>query len=334
MNWKTLVSLTVAIVMGLAAMYVGKDLVMGKNASQGSGTKMVAMVVAKRDMDPGTTLQAEDLTATAVPQELASASVLSDPKPLLGRVLISPVTKGTPMQETLLATPGSDGGIQGMIPPGKRAVSIDVNESSGVAGLIVVGSRVDVIATLRQPEGGDIARTIVENVKVQAVNRHLGRINDDPKSEPQQVKTVTLIVEPKDAEAIELAGGTGRLRLVMRGTSDNLAVRGPGVTYSQMIGQEPAPKPQPTTAPSGPTAMDRFLDAISLAAQNARPAEQVMERRVVPVIRGGHEGVIIYERPKGAFKDPDEGWTVASHQPDQPTGGSRDNKDKEKDPFH
>src|SRR5438552_11329106 len=152
MNWKTLVSLTVAIVMGLAAMYVGKDLVMGKNASQGSGTKMVAMVVAKRDMDPGTTLQAEDLTATAVPQELASASVLSDPKPLLGRVLISPVTKGTPMQETLLATPGSDGGIQGMIPPGKRAVSIDVNESSGVAGLIVVGSRVDVIATLRQPE--------------------------------------------------------------------------------------------------------------------------------------------------------------------------------------
>ena len=44
MNWKTLVSLTVAIVMGFAAMYVGKDLVLGTNVSQGSGVKMVASV--------------------------------------------------------------------------------------------------------------------------------------------------------------------------------------------------------------------------------------------------------------------------------------------------
>ena len=61
-----------------------------------------------------------------------------------------------------------------------------------------------------------------------------------------------------------------------------------------------------------------------------------MERRVVPVIRGGREGVIVYERPAGVYKDPDEGWTVASHQPDQQQGSGqsspRDNKDK--DPFH
>ena len=48
------------------------------------------------------------------------------------------------------------------------------------------------------------------------------------------------------------------------------------------------------------------------------------------------EGVIVYERPAGVYKDPDEGWTVASHQPDQQQGSGqsspRDNKDK--DPFH
>src|SRR5438046_288153 len=220
MNWKSLVSLTVAIVMGFAAMYVGKDLVLGKNVSQGSGVKMVAMVVAKHDMDPGTQLSAEDITTVAVPQDMAGAALLSDPKLLIDRVLISPVTKGTPMQESLLARPGAESGLAPLIPEGKRAVAIDVNEQSGIAGLIVPGARVDVIATLKQQEGGDIARTIVENVKVQAVNRHMGRTVDDPKGEPQPVKTVTLIVDPKDAESIELAGGgNNRLRLVLRGTS-------------------------------------------------------------------------------------------------------------------
>src|SRR5262245_24193372 len=100
MNWKTLVSLTVAIVMGLAAMWVGKDLVMGNKAVQPSA-RLVSMVIAKHDMDPGIQLSDADLTTVAVPAESASASVLSDPKPLVGRVLISPVTKGTPIQESL-----------------------------------------------------------------------------------------------------------------------------------------------------------------------------------------------------------------------------------------
>jgi pilus assembly protein CpaB len=330
-----MVSLTVAIVMGLAAMYVGKDLVMGKNASQGPGTKMVSIVLAKHDMDPGSELTAEDLTSVAVPADSASSKAISDPKSLVGRVLITPVTIGTPMQESLLAARGAGSGISSMIPEGKRAIGIDVNESSSMGGLITPGARVDVIATLRQPEG-EMARTIVENVKVQAVNRHMGRITDDPKAEPQPVKTVTLIVDPKDAEAMELAGGSGRLRLVLRGTSDNKSTGGPGLTYQQLTGVEPQRPAPTTTGPSGPTAMDKFLDMMAQAAANARSQEPRMERRVVPVIRGGREGVIVYERPAGIYKDPDEGWTVASHQPDQGSGQSspRDNKDKEKDPFH
>ncbi len=339
MNWKTMLSLTVAIVMGLAAMYVGKDLVMGKNANQNTGTKLVEIVFAKHDMDPGKALTADDLMTQAVPQEVASATAFTDPKTLNGRVLRASVVKGTPMQESLLEPPGADAGMGGRIPPGMRAVSIDVNDSSGVAGLIVPGSHVDVIATLRQQEGGDMARTIVQNAQVGAVNRHMGKIVDDPKSEPQQIKTVTLFVEPQDAESIQLAGEGSRLRLVLRNSSDTKATSSGGVNMAQISGLKEEPKvvAAPTTGPSGPSNMDKLVAAMQLLAQNARPPEQVMERRTVPVIRGGHEGVIIYERPKGAFKDPDEGWTVASHQPDQqpPAGGSsaRDSKDREKDPF-
>src|SRR5262249_54086438 len=157
----------------------------------------------------------------------------------------------------------------------------------------------DVIATLRQQEGGDMARTIVQNVQVGAVNRHMGRTIEDPKGEPQQIKTVTLFVEPPDAEAIQLAGGTGRLRLVLPRHADNKQVNSTGRTYGELTGRQEEPKAMPTTAPSGPTNMDKLMAIFQQMAQNAKPPEQVMERRTVPVIRGGHEGVIIYERPKG-----------------------------------
>jgi pilus assembly protein CpaB len=344
MNWKTLVSLTVAIVMGLAAMWVGKDLVMG-NRTQQAGVKMLSMVVARHDMDPGTELAEVDLTTLAVPADSVSAAVMTDLKALVGRVLVSPVTKGTPMQESLLAKPGAEAGIVGMIPEGKRAVSIEVNESSGVSGLIVPGARVDVIATIRQPEG-EVARTIVENVTVKAVNRRTGRLNDDPKSEPQQVKTVTLIVEPRDVEAIELAGNNGRLRLALRGIADNKPTQSSGVNFDQLTGREPQrAAPLPTTQPAGPSAMDKLIAAISAAAANSKPHEPRMERRIVPVSRGGRETVIVYERPAGVFKDPDEGWTVASQpqQDYQPGGAGNPQRpgnsggsagDNSRDPFH
>src|SRR5205814_4519660 len=95
-----------------------------------------------------------------------------DPKDLIGRVLVSPAIQDLPISDRLLAAKGTEEGISGMIPVGMRAVAVDVNESSGVAGLITPGCRVDVIATLRMSES-EIARTIDENVKVQAVNRKM-----------------------------------------------------------------------------------------------------------------------------------------------------------------
>jgi Flp pilus assembly protein CpaB len=179
-----------------------------------------------------------------------------------------------------------------------RAVTVEVNESSGGAGLLVQGCRVDVVATLRK---GDetVSRTIVENVKVAAVD---GRLVKE-KGAAQGVRTITLFVSPKNAEAIELASNNGRPRLVLRNAGDNTPTGSPGMTLAELIGGiQPA-----ATAP----ASDAFAPPQQQGEEpTTRPAvadagfQNSFVRRPVQIIRGGAESTIYYEVRAGSTQGP------------------------------
>src|SRR5207247_1735545 len=146
-------------------------------------------------------------------------------KDAVGRTVLASVVTGYPLSETILAARDAGEGLQAMVPSGMRSVTVDVSESSGVAGLLVPGCHVDVIATLRNGEQS-VAKTIVENVKVQFVARsrtgRMGRTSMElgEADVAGPAKTVTLIVTPKQANTIELANSQGKTRLVLRGNAD------------------------------------------------------------------------------------------------------------------
>src|SRR5436853_634370 len=87
------------------------------------------------------------------------------------------------------------------------------NRSGVRAGRVVVAARL---------RDGDqtIAKTVVENVKVIAVGRTKSSSSSGVVHETGPVRSVTLIVKPKDATRIELANNEGRPRLVLRGNAD------------------------------------------------------------------------------------------------------------------
>jgi pilus assembly protein CpaB len=214
------------------------------------------------------------------------------------------------MFDGLLAAPGSEGGLTALVPDGMRAVAVEITESSGVGWMLVPGCRVDVIAALRQ-ESGEMARTIVENVKVQAVGQRLVKDrNDGNGSRGEVMKTVTLIVTPKDAESIELAGNSGKLRLVLRGANDTRPTASSGVRMAELTGGA-MPDGQPTTKPTG-----GFLSMLAALAampstQPTSPVEQeIYVRRAERIIRGGSEGTVYYQRRAKA--DAEDGWNVTS----------------------
>jgi pilus assembly protein CpaB len=203
---------------------------------------------------------------------------------------VASLVGGFPVTDSVLAPLGSGTGMPAMVPAGMRAVTVDVSESSGVAGLLTPGCRVDVIATLRDGDQA-VARTIVENVKVQFVQRgrsssSSGRTTIAGSPDGGPVKTVTLLVTPKQAAQIELANSSGKPRLVLRGSADGSNDGNASASQNELLGK-------PDVAPAPPPAPAPVTDAFS------EQPEPKKTGRPVQIIKGGNETIINFDDETG-----------------------------------
>ena len=292
MNFKTWVPLMVAIVFALAAANAAHKWMLKNRAVAAPTGNFVKVVVTKTDLSPGTQLKAEDLTLAQIEADKAPAASFNTVEQVAGRVSEAMMVKNQPVVEAMLAPQGSGSGLQALVPLGQRAITVEVNEFSGVAGLLQPGCRVDIIATINEGNnGGQVAKTIVQNVKVTAVGQ---RTTATPADVPQQnpnemVKSVTVLATLADAEAIELACSTGRPRLVLRGGRDNEVASTSGITLGELRGSGRSADPFLAIAPPPATTQPA-------AAPTSQPTEAVAHRepahRTVRVIKGGVESIV------------------------------------------
>lgn len=301
MNWKTWVPLALAIVLGLVAMKVARDVMSQRNGGSAQAAKMTDVVVLKNDLMAGTALKAEDVMIGKMTGEVSSESIFRNLSDVEGRVISVPMFKGQPVVENLLKPKGTGEGLQALVPEGMRAITVEINEFSGLAGFLLPGCRVDVVATISGESSNDnmVSRTIVQNVLVSALGqRHQ---NDPSADKSEQIKSVTLIVQPKEAEAIELAAATGRPRLVLRSSGDTDQKPSDGITVAELRGKA-------KKANSDPFLPVEFLKPVappapvSISTPATQPTAQTEDweptiRRSVRVIRGGVESDVTMELP-------------------------------------
>ena len=241
MNLKTIVPLVIALGLGGVAAKVGKDML--AKGRQGD-VKTIKVAAAKEDLSPGAMIKEIDLVLRELPAAAVSEHSFANVSDLIGRVVTAQVNKGQPVLETLLAPKGALGGAQAMVPEGMRAVSLEVNEFSGVAGLLTPGSHVDIVQTIRgKDDTSAMAKTIVENLTVIAVGRRMStaapaNIPGAPEGEGSISRSVTLLATAEQAEAIDLASHTGNPRLVLRNGMDAKVTGGKGVTVAELRGTE------------------------------------------------------------------------------------------------
>jgi pilus assembly protein CpaB len=320
MNWKTWVPLVLAIVLGVVAAKAARDVMLKNKGDAANGSKLAKVVVTKIDVQPGTSLSSDDITFAQVDANHLPAGSFRELNQVVGRVSEALMVKGQPVVESMLAPIGAGSGLQALVPAGMRAITIEVNEFSGVAGLISPGCRVDVIATINDANGeGRIAKTIVQNVKVTAVGQRTGGGNGEAPPQPGDLskscgggngeappqpgdlsKSVTVLATLEDAEALELACSTGRPRLVLRGGRDNEVSATAGVTVNDLKGTGGRPdtgtssspiEVAVTPPPPAPTTAPAIVVAPPAATQ---PAEVVVRvpRRLVRIIKGGRVSVV------------------------------------------
>ncbi len=194
------------------------------------------VVVAAADLDIGAELRREDIRIIDWPANAVPANAISDPKDVIGRGLILPVIENEPFLPMKLASKEAGAGLPPVIPPGLRAVSVRVNEVIGVAGYVLPGTRVDVVATVSPSgQGADMtSKVILTNVQVLAAGTKIDRETD--KNKPIPVSVVTLLVNPEEAERLTLASTEGKIQLALRNPLDKTMPATPGVRPSALFG--------------------------------------------------------------------------------------------------
>jgi len=194
------------------------------------------VVVAAADLDVGAELGRDDVRIIDWPANAAPKDAFGDPKDVIGRGLIMPLIQNEPILPVKLASTEAGSGLPPAIPPGLRAVSVRVNEVIGVAGYVLPGTHVDVVATVNPSDKhGDItSKVILTNVQVVAAGTKIDRETD--KNKPTPVTVVTLLVGPEESERLTLAASEGKIQLALRNPLDKATPSTKGIRPAALLG--------------------------------------------------------------------------------------------------
>jgi pilus assembly protein CpaB len=204
------------------------------------------VVVAAADLQLATEIKADDLRIVQWPKGQAPEGAFASPSELIGRGVVSPIVRNEPILTGKLAPKGAGAGLPPVIPPGMRAVSVRVNEVIGVAGYVLPGTRVDVLATASPTQNVQdmTTKVVLTNVPVLAAGTRLEQDQKDGK--PVQVNVVTLLVTPEQSERLALASTEGKVQLALRNPLDEGAPETRGIKTAALLGGGPMPTPSRT----------------------------------------------------------------------------------------
>ncbi len=177
------------------------------------------IMAAAKEIPFGATIKKADVKSVGVLEKDIPTGAMLTADQVVGRVALFPIAKNEPLTQLKVSTVGGADGITSTIPGGYRAVSVPINDVSGVSGLVQPGSKVDVLFTRPGSMVEAITSTILQDVKVLSVG-HAIFPNQviDPKASKMPV--ATLLVTPQDAQKLELAKNEGKISLSLRNPLD------------------------------------------------------------------------------------------------------------------
>ena len=228
---------------------------MDKKGGGGAAVSVSGVVVAATDLPLAAKIKIEDLKVIEWPAEHVPAGAMSDPKDLVGRVLISRVLAMQPLLPGMLAAKNAGSGLAALIPSNMRAIAVRVDDVVGVAGFIHADDRVDVLVTLRPSTsaGQSVTKVFLQNTKVLAVGQEVDN-GDKSRLHATPATVATLLVSPQDAERLVLAQSEGRIMLTLRSWTDSQPVATEGASPTELIGGGgPVAAKEPAAAGGAPS---------------------------------------------------------------------------------
>jgi pilus assembly protein CpaB len=249
-----LIILVVAIVLGGTAAVLARNWLASHARSSQAGVG--AIVVAAAPLAFGAQLTADNTAeipwSTAALPEGAYASkedLLKDGR----RMTLALIARNEPILRSKVTAPNQPATLSSMLEPGKRAVTVRVDDVRGVAGFIQPGDRVDVVLIRTEAESrsnDSYSDVILQSARVLAIDQITGERTE----QPTVAKAVTLEVGPEDAQKILLATNIGHLSLILRQPAAVASSDALHRVTERDLG-DPLAVPKPVAAPPPPPAV-------------------------------------------------------------------------------
>lgn len=244
MRPKSLILLVLALGCGLVAS-IGINQVLANRDKQPviQMGETEPIYVALTDVGMGEKLNPQNVKLEPWPKDRVPNGALTELEEIEGRLTKTRLFAGEPIMEAKLLSKDADGqGSAALIPKGLRVVSVRVDSVSGGAGLILPGNRVDVMVhVVRNPSRGieeTGTKTVLQDIQVFAVNDLFTRDPRDRDETSISAKTISLLVNPSQAQLVMLASEIGTIRLVLRNHEDEDMANVEGTEIDELLGTE------------------------------------------------------------------------------------------------
>jgi len=269
MRSRGMMMLLIAVVAGLAAVLLAARWMQSQSSGQGR------VAVANIEISLGSAITPEMVRLIDWPKGELPPGAFTDIEKVHGRVVTGSVQRGEPVLEARLAPIGTKGGLSAVVPSGKRAMTVRVNDVVGVAGFALPGTFVDVMVNT-QEEGAKsndrdhtISKIVLDRILVLAVAQE----SDRDSTKPKVVTAVTLEVTPQQAEMLDLARSVGTLSLVLRNQAESTTASTAGATKEMLLGAAkvaaaPTPVPPPRSTAPRRAAPKEVPAAVPVAAKH------------------------------------------------------------------
>ncbi|WP_112321617.1 Flp pilus assembly protein CpaB [Oceanibium sediminis] len=197
------------------------------------------VLLATRELRYGQTLRKGDAKMVSFPADAVPENSFTSLDELFGnddsepRQIIRTIEPGEIIMQSKVTRFGQDAGVSARLTKGMRAFTINVNVSTGVAGFLQPGDRVDVYWS-GSISGQSVTRLLLQDIELIAIDQ----VADADTNRPVVASTVTVEVSPMVVATLTQARASGVLALSLRGAEEQEILGPLEVSQSDLLGLE------------------------------------------------------------------------------------------------
>lgn len=205
---------------------------------------MADVVVAVKDLKKGDLISQENMSVRRIPSDMLPLDAVHPSMfdQVAGQLLLADMAPGRPLLSTYLPGHGSEQ-FSDLLKPGRRAVTIDIDENNSNAGMLVPADHIDLMLVF-EDDTDEVTRSklqlLIEDVLVLATGKRTLEVNpelvDTMFEAPDAYTTVTLDLELEDAARVMLAREKGKFVALLRNRKEEQEVLFQAINEDQLFG--------------------------------------------------------------------------------------------------